>query len=68
MKEFNCEKLTISDIKKKKQFFISTIETSGGAKRCKALKKEAHEAMEKATYLWFLQEHSEGTPQVQSSL
>ena len=65
MKEFNCGKATISDIKRNKErilSYISTMETSSGAKKRKTLKKEFYEDVEKATYLWFLQERSRGTP------
>ena len=59
MKKFNCRKATISDIKRSKEkilAFISTMEISSGAKKHKMLKQELHENVEKATYLWFLQE------------
>ena len=38
------------------------METVGGAKRRKTLKKESYEDVEKATYLWFQQERAQGTP------
>ena len=52
MKEFNWGEANILDIKKNKErilAFISTMETSSGVKRCKTLKKEPHEDVEKAT-------------------
>ena len=57
----------ISDIKKNKDrilsyMYISTMETAGGAKKRNTLKKESLEDVEKATYLWFLQERGRGTP------
>ena len=64
MQEFNCEKSTRSHIKKNKDrilSYISTMETAGGAKKRKTLKKESLEDVEKATYLWFLQECGRGT-------
>ena len=65
MKKFNWEKATISDIKHDKEKIlgcISTMERSSSAKKCLTLKKEIYEDIEKATYLWFLQERSRGTP------
>ena len=38
------------------------METAGGAKKRKTLKKKHYEDVEKATYLWFQQEHARGTP------
>ena len=38
------------------------IKMFSGTKKCKTLKKESYKDVEKATYLWFLQEHSRGTP------
>ena len=63
--EFKSRKATISDIKKNKEqilAYISTTETSSGAKKDNTLKKQLHEDVEKAMYLWFLQECSRGTP------
>lgn len=66
--EFSCNKSTISDIKKNKQkilSFIDRIEVIGhgrSAKKRKTLKTGVYDDVEKATYLWFLQERSRGTP------
>ena len=52
MKEFNCRKATISDIKRNKERilgYISTMEMFSGAKKCKTLKKEFFEDVEKAS-------------------
>ena len=65
MQEFNCGKSTISDIKKNKEWilgYVSAMETAGGAKKRKTLKKECYKDMEKAAYLWFQQECARGTP------
>ena len=65
MQEFNCEKSTISDIKRNNEQIladVSTMEMSSCAKKCRTMKKEVYEDMEKATYLWFLQERSRRTP------
>ena len=62
MKEFNCRKVTISDIKNKEQIisFISMMVISSGTKRHKTLKKEADEDVKKATYLWFCRSIADG--------
>ena len=65
MQEFNCGKAIISDIKRSKAqilAYVSTMETSSGAKKRRTMKKEGYEDVEKTTYLWFLQERSRGTP------
>ena len=66
MKEFSCGKATQSLTSRTRRelyiAFISTLETLSGTKRHKMHKREAHENLENVTYLWFLQEHSRGTP------
>ena len=65
MQEFNCSKAIIYDIKRNKERilqYILTTKRSGGAKKRKTLKKESYEDVEKAKYLWLLQERSRGTP------
>ena len=62
MQEFNCGKSTISDIRKSKEKILGYISGMAGAKRRKTLKIENYEDVEKATYLWFQQEHARETP------
>ena len=65
MQEFNCGKATIFDISRNETrilAYVSTMETSSGAKKGSMMKKEGYEDVEKATYLWFLQERSRGMP------
>ena len=66
-KEFNCSKSTISDIRKSKTKLLSFIEvtehsTGMSAKKRKTMSKGLYDDVEKATYVWFLQERSRGTP------
>ena len=65
MQEWNRGKVIISDIKQNKEWilsYISVMEMSCGAKKCKTLKKESFKDVEKAMYLWFLQVRSRRTP------
>lgn len=65
MNKYKCGKSTIYDIKKNKEkivSYLSTRETTSGMIKRKTLKQGSNESVEKAVYLWFLQERARGTP------